>query len=61
MARGRPIHCPYCKSTKVVSKGHRKTATMGLRPLRQCKSCGRRFTKAIKKAAPKQAEQKPNS
>jgi|GEM_PF-2608697 len=45
MPRGRPIKCPYCKSCgHTVAKGHRKTMTLGLRPLRKCKKCGRRFT-----------------
>jgi transcription elongation factor Elf1 len=44
MRRGRPAKCPYCGSTSTVSKGVRKTATMGARPLRKCKGCGRRFT-----------------
>jgi len=44
MRRGRPPKCPYCKSTATVSKGYRKTATLGNRPLRRCKACGRRFT-----------------
>jgi transcriptional regulator NrdR family protein len=49
MPRGRPIKCPYCKSGHTVAKGHRKTLTLGLRPLRKCKNCGRRFT-YVKKA-----------
>jgi transcriptional regulator NrdR family protein len=44
MPRGRPIKCPYCGHTKTVAKGHRKTVTLGLRQLRKCKKCGRRFT-----------------
>jgi len=48
MSRGRPIKCPYCKSSDTVAKGHRKTTTLGLRPLRKCKKCGRRFTYAKK-------------
>ena len=44
MRRGRPPKCPYCGSSKTVSKGYRKTATLGDRPLRMCKSCKRKFT-----------------
>ena len=49
MTRGRPALCPYCRSTEIISKGYRKTVTMGLRKLRLCKSCERRFTKGEKK------------
>jgi len=44
MARGRPFKCPYDGSTNTVSKGVRKTKTMGIRKLRLCKTCGRKFT-----------------
>ena len=45
MARGRPFKCPYgCSSANTVSKGVRKTKTMGLRRIRLCKNCGRKFT-----------------
>jgi hypothetical protein len=46
MPRGRPHKCPYegCGSTSTVSKGARKTKFMGLRKIRLCKSCGRKFT-----------------
>ena len=50
MTRGRPALCPYCRSTAIISKGYRKTVTMGLRKVRLCKSCARRFTKGKKKA-----------
>jgi len=40
----RPFKCPYCGSTDNVNKGVRKTKTMGLRKIRRCKSCGRKFT-----------------
>ena len=49
MTRGRPALCPYCRSTAIISKGYRKTVTMGLRKVRLCKSCARRFTKGKKK------------
>ena len=53
MSRGRPIKCPRCGGA-TVAKGYRKTTTLGLRPLRKCKKCGRRFTyvKKIKASKP---------
>jgi transcription elongation factor Elf1 len=44
MPRGRPFKCPYCDSTNTVSKGVRKTKAIGIRKLRLCKSCDRKFT-----------------
>ena len=46
MGRGRPFKCPYesCGSTETVSKGVRRTKTMGLRKIRKCRECGRKFT-----------------
>ncbi len=41
---GRPYKCPYCALTNTVSKGRRKTKTMGLRSIRRCRSCHRKFT-----------------
>jgi len=58
MPRGRPMKCPHCGSTKTVSKGYRKTATMGARKLRKCKSCNRRFTVGKKNERSKSAETK---
>ena len=59
MARGRPIKCVYCGG-RTIAKGNRKTQTMGLRPLRKCKQCGRRFTYVKKppkaSSAPREAE-----
>ena len=43
MNRGRPPACPYCGSSS-IKKGVRKTKTMGIRRLRQCKACRRKFT-----------------
>lgn len=42
----RPFQCPYesCGSTNTVSKGVRRTKTMGARRIRRCKDCGRKFT-----------------
>jgi len=41
---GRPHKCPYCGLTDTVSKGHRKTKTLGVRSIRRCRSCHRKFT-----------------
>ena len=49
MNRGRPPACPYCGSSS-IGKGVRKTKTMGIRRIRQCKACRRKFTP--KKQAP---------
>jgi transcriptional regulator NrdR family protein len=43
MTRGRPPACPYCGGSS-IGKGVRKTKTMGIRRIRQCKSCRRKFT-----------------
>ena len=40
---GRPYKCP-CGSTATVSKGVRRTKTLGDRRIRRCKACGRKFT-----------------
>ena len=40
----RPHKCPFCRATDSVSKGARKTKTMGIRRIRLCKACGRKFT-----------------
>jgi len=52
MPRGRPHKCPYagCDSTNTVSKGSRKTKSMGVRKIRLCKGCGRKFTPKNQKA-----------
>lgn len=44
MPRGRPVKCIYCGGTDTTGKGARKTKTMGIRKIRRCRSCGRRFT-----------------
>lgn len=41
---GRPHKCPYCGSHKNTSKGVRKTKMLGIRKLRFCKNCNRKFT-----------------
>ena len=42
--RGRKAKCPYCGSGRTISKGVRRTVTLGNRPLRECRECRRRFT-----------------
>ena len=45
MKRGRKPNCPYCGAVgQNLAKGYRRTITLGLRPLRLCKGCNRRFT-----------------
>lgn len=42
---GRPHKCPACGAEgKSVSKGARRTKTMGVRRIRLCKACGHKFT-----------------
>ena len=41
----RPYTCPYCGTPgKSVAKGYRSTKTMGLRRIRFCRACNRKFT-----------------
>ena len=46
----RPFKCPFCGATESVSKGVRKTKTMGVRRIRLCKACGKKFTPKNQKA-----------
>ena len=39
----RPFKCP-CGATNSVAKGYRRTKTMGLRRVRRCRACGKKFT-----------------
>jgi transcriptional regulator NrdR family protein len=61
MARGRPFKCPYagCGSSDTVSKGFRKTKTMGIRRLRYCKDCKRKFTPRNQKPVEQQIAEQP--
>jgi len=54
MPRGRPCKCPYegCGSTNTVRKGARVTKTLGIRKIRKCRSCGRKFTPKNQKSIP---------
>ena len=48
---GRPHTCPYRGQIgKSVSKGVRRTKTIGDRRIRFCRACGRRFTPKNQKA-----------
>jgi hypothetical protein len=44
--------CRYCGSERTVQKGARKTKTMGIRRIRCCKACSRRFTVDIERRDP---------
>lgn len=46
---GRPFKCP-CGASNSVAKGFRKTKTIGVRQVRRCRSCGRKFTPRRQKA-----------
>lgn len=48
---GRPYKCPYCGQSESVSKGVRKTKSMGDRRIRLCKSCSRKYTPKIQKGS----------
>jgi len=54
---GRPHTCPYCAAVgRSVSKGVRKTKTMGDRRIRFCKACHRKFTPKNQKQTDPQEE-----
>ena len=62
MSRGRPFKCPYCGSTRTTCKGVRHTRTLGIRRLRYCTDCKRKFTpKNQKPAEVKQIEKQPET
>lgn len=44
MKRGRPPVCIHCGSSNSRRKGLRKTKQLGVRQIRLCKDCGRKFT-----------------
>lgn len=46
--RGPKPKCLFCRSRRTISRGVRRTATLGERPLRSCRDCGRKFTAARK-------------
>ena len=49
MGRGRPPRCPSCGESRSVSKGKRVTKTLGVRRIRLCKACGKKFTPRTQK------------
>ena len=65
----RPFKCRYCGAQgSSVSKGVRKTKTMGDRRVRLCKACGRKFTPKNQKPdtlpsqeEPQQIEERPET
>lgn len=61
MPRGRPVKCIYCGSTDTTSKGSRTTKTMGIRKIRRCKSCGRRFTPRNQELVPHEGSEAPQA
>jgi len=62
MARGRPWKCPYCGSTQTTCKGVRQTKTQGVRRIRYCTNCKRKFTpKNQKIVEEQQAEKQPEN
>jgi len=61
MPRGRPVKCIHCGSTDTTSKGARRTKTMGIRKIRRCKSCGRRFTPRNQKPVPDEGSEAPHA
>jgi hypothetical protein len=61
MPRGRPVKCIHCGSTDTTSKGARRTKTLGIRKIRRCKSCGRRFTPRNQKPVPYDGSEAPQA
>ena len=61
MPRGRPVKCVYCGSTDTASKGSRTTKTMGIRKIRRCKTCGRRFTPKNQKPVQNESSEDPQA
>ena len=56
----RPFKCPYCgEQGRSVSKGVRKTKTMGNRRVRLCKACGRKFTPKNQKSSEPEQPKEP--
>ena len=44
MLHGRPPRCIHCGSKRSSRKGLRRTKGLGIRQIRKCKDCGRKFT-----------------
>ena len=47
---GRPFKCPSCGAGDSVAKGFRRTRNLGLRQIRRCRKCHRKFTPKHQKA-----------
>jgi transposase-like protein len=58
--RGRPPVCPHCRSTRSVRKGLRRTKQLGVRQIRRCKDCGRKFTPRNQKPRGEMAGKAPH-
>jgi len=56
---GRPTVCPFCGSTRSISKGRRKTKTMGERRIRLCRDCRRKYTPKHQKPPEPEPEPPP--
>ena len=55
------MKCIHCGSTDTTSKGARRTKTLGIRKIRRCKSCGRRFTPKNQKLVPHEGSEAPQA
>ncbi len=40
----RPHKCPFCGASDSIRKGLRRTKQMGIRQIRRCRACKRKFT-----------------
>jgi tRNA(Ile2) C34 agmatinyltransferase TiaS len=60
---GRPFKCPYegCGASENVSKGVRRTKSMGDRRIFRCKKCGRKFTPKHQQPAEAREEAPPHT
>ena len=47
---GRPFKCIHCGASDSAAKGYRRTRTLGLRQIRRCRKCHRKFTPQHQKA-----------
>lgn len=57
---GRPYKCPFCGACRSISKGVRKTKLLGVRRLRVCRACGRKFTPRHQKSVVSPVDQVPS-
>ena len=53
---GRPFKCPYCGASDNVSKGVRRTKTMGDRRIFRCRACKRKYTPKHQRGAEPEEE-----